>query len=143
MKLKIQNGEQRVVCDGCGYTVDTKEAYEKDFNVDDSKDSGYNQSAVDYCYKCHPKRMSFLQLIEWLARGNGFVCMQARNYTTHLEFSMERSVNINGRTFHDKQINDQIPYDEHKLVVRYFNDKKNKSYWNIPTYQMWKEDCKR
>lgn len=23
------------------------------------------------------------------------------------------------------------------------NDKKNKSYWNIPTYQMWKEDCKR
>ena len=143
MKLKIQNGEQRVVCDRCGYTVNTKEAYEKDFNVDDSQDSGYNQPAADYCYKCHPKRMSFLQLIEWLAKGNGFVCMQARDYTTHLEFSMGMRVTINGRPYPDKRIDDQIPYDEHNLIVRYFDNDKNKSYWNIPTYQMWKVDCKR
>lgn len=136
MKLKLKNGTSRTVCDECGVTANSKDEYEKGFNVYDSNSRG------DYCLKCHPRRMTFMQLIEWLAKGNGFVCMQGDEYKTHIDFRMGENVTINGKMYDGKRIDDQIPYDEYNLIVRYFDDSKNKEFWNIPTYEMWLNDCR-
>lgn len=119
------------VCDNCGErTTDPKT-----FNQADRADG-------DYCMKCHPRRMTPLQLVEWLAKGNGYVCRQGRAYTTHLDFDF--CTNRIG----DEEVPDlceQLPYDEHNFVVHYFDENNphhRKDYWLIPTKEMFLEDCR-
>lgn len=141
MHLKFKSNEKRIVCDGCGFAVNTEDAYKTHFNTDDTKYVA-NTTTEDYCLKCHPKRMTYMQLIEWLAKGNGYVCQQGRGYSTYVNFHMGRSiVTINEAQYYHK-IDDQLEYDEHELVVRYFDTSKNKSYWNIPTEAMFLRDCR-
>ena len=119
------------VCDNCG----EKTADPSTFNQAD-------RERGDYCMKCHPKRMTYMQLIEWLAKGNGFMCQQVLGYTTAPAFSLS-PVEINGRSYPGKS-DDQIPYNEHELVVRYFDGehpRHKKAYWLIPTEEMFLEDC--
>jgi hypothetical protein len=42
-------------------------------------------------------------------------------------------------------LREQLPYDEHNFVVRYFdedNPRHKKDYWLIPTEEMYLEDCR-
>lgn len=143
MRITYESREKQIVCDGCGFSVNTEDKYKKHFNTDDTKIADNAYIYKDYCLKCHPKRMSYMQLIEWLAKGNGYVCQQARGYSTYVNFHMGNSiVTINGAQYYHK-IDDQIEYDEHELVVRYFDSSKNKSYWNIPTEEMFLRDCRQ
>lgn len=83
--------------------------------------------------------MSYRQLIEWLAKGKGYLCQQGHDYTTAPVFSM-CPVKINNRCY-PGHFDDQIPYDEHELVVSEFED--GYSNWKIPTLEMYKRDCKK
>lgn len=109
------------ICDECGFT-----------SSDIDKFNDYLAGDVSYCLKCRPTRMTYRQLIEWLARGNGYLCQQALPYSTAPTFSMS-PVEINGRRY-DGRFDDQIPYNEHELVVSEFKD--GFSNWKIPT--IWK-----
>lgn len=109
------------ICDGCGSVVN---------EFHESEDNN------DYCFKCRPKRMSVIQLVEWLAKGNGFICIQGKSYQTYLNFT--------GRTmFGDVCLtwDDEIPYDEHNWVIHHFDETKNKNYWDIPTLEIYETDC--
>lgn len=117
----------KYVCDNCGFSDDNL-----------SRFNDYDCDKKHYCLKCHPLRMSFRQLIEWLAKGNGYLCQQAKDYTTAPTFSMSPVI-INGKRYEGK-FDNQIPYDEHELVVSEFKD--GFSNWKIPTYEMYKRDCK-
>lgn len=130
MQLKLENGSaKRYICDKCGFTDTTLAA----FNPSDSIDG------KDYCLKCHPIRMTYWQLLEWLARGNGFLCQQARDYCTAPTFRLSPSVTINDRNYAGKS-DDQIPYNEHELVVSRFTD--GFCNWEIPTLEMFNRDCR-
>ena len=142
MRIKYESREQRIVCDGCGFSVNTEDEYNKHFNTDDTTIANNSFTYKDYCLKCHPKRMTYLQLIEWLAKGNGYVCQQVRGYSTSVNFHMGNPIEINGAKYYHA-IDDQIEYDEHELVVRYFDTNKNVSYWNIPTEAMFLRDCRQ
>jgi len=132
MKIHYSNGN-KFVCDKCGY-VDSS-LYK--FNTADS------YGGKDYCLACHPQRMTYMQLIEWLAKGNGYVCLQVIGYRTHLEFDMAAPARIEGKEILGSLgIDSQIPYDEHNFVVRYFEKDKNRDYWNIPTEEMFYRDCR-
>lgn len=129
MKLKNKN---IWVCDECGKS--SKEY--ADFNDADQTPSS------DYCKECHPIRMTPLQLVEWLANGNGYACRQNKDYTTHLDFDFSTN-KLDG--FRVPDIKKQLPYDEHQFVVRYFdesNPRHQKAYWLIPTEEMFLEDCR-
>lgn len=131
MQLKLENGSaKRYICDKCGFT-DTTSAK---FNPSDSIDG------KDYCLQCHPMRMTYIQLLEWLAKGNGFLCQQAMSYCTSPTFRLS-PVSINGRNYPGNS-EDQIPYSEYELVVRCFDESKRSAYWEIPTLEMFKRDCR-
>lgn len=131
MQLKLENGSaKRYICDKCGFTDTTLVA----FNPSDSIDG------KDYCLKCHPIRMTYEQLIEWLAKGHGFLCQQAMDYCTAPTFRLS-PVCINGRQY-PGNYEDQIPYDEHELIVRCFDASKRSAYWEIPTLEMFNRDCR-
>lgn len=115
------------VCDNCGFSEDSQRFF------NDVKDDG-----AAYCIKCHPLRMSYRQLIEWLAKGNGILCQQGNDYTTAPSFSMSPVI-INDKRYPGK-FEDQIPYNEHELVVSPF--KSLFCDWKIPTLEMYKKDCK-
>lgn len=127
MRVNTKNGI-RIVCNDCGFVSQS----EQDFNIDDTKDG------KDFCRKCRPQRMSYMQLIEWLAKGNGFLCQQAMEYCVAPTFSLS-PVRINGRDYPGKS-DDQIPYNEHELVVSRFSD--GFCNWQVPTLEMYKRDCK-
>lgn len=119
------------VCDNCG----EKTTDPKTFNQAD-------RERGDYCMKCHPKRMTPLQLVEWLAKGFGYVCRQGKDYTTHLDFDFSNK-KLGGATIPDMR--EQLPYSEHNFVVRYFDEdhpRHKKEYWLIPTEEMFLEDCR-
>lgn len=122
--IKFKNGV-KYICDNCGFT-------------DDNLSKFNDCNTKHYCLNCHPLRMSYRQLIEWLAKGNGYLCQQGYNYTTAPVFSM-CPVIINDEHYAGK-FDDQIPYDEHELVVSEFKD--GFSNWKIPTFEMYKRDCK-
>ncbi|MBR4792655.1 MAG: hypothetical protein IK038_03215 [Bacteroidaceae bacterium] len=130
MKIHFSTGN-KFMCDKCGYIDSSLHK----FNTADS----YGDK--DYCLACHPQRMTYMQLIEWLAKGNGYVCLQVIGYRTHLEFDMAAPVRIEGKEILGS-IDSQIPYDEHNFVVRYFDKDKNRDYWNIPTEEMFYRDCR-
>ena len=130
MNMKLTDGSRTYICDGCGQVYKTTD----EFNPADSA------GGKDFCWKCHPKRMTYRQLIEWLARGNGFLCQQAIEYTTAPMFSLA-PVRINDRSYPGSS-DDQIPYDEHELVVSKFNDS-GICHWEIPTEAMFKADCRK
>ena len=135
MKIKFDDSNIKYICNGCGLTVPAGEAYTTLFNEADS--DRYNDK--DYCLKCRPKRMTYWQLLEWLAKGNGFICQQVIGYSTAPTFSLSPSVTINGRNYTGKS-DDQIPYDEHELVVSRFTD--GFCNWKIPTLEMFERDCR-
>lgn len=135
MKIKFDDSNIKYICNGCGLTVPAGEAYTTLFNEADS--DRYNDK--DYCLKCRPKRMTYMQLLEWLARGNGFLCQQARDYCTAPTFRLSPSVTINDRNYTGKS-DDQIPYNEHELVVSRFTD--GFCNWKIPTLEMFERDCR-
>lgn len=118
----------KFVCDICGFSDDNLSRF-NDYDCDTKQ---------HYCLKCHPLRMSFRQLIEWLAKGQGILCQQGKDYTTAPAFIMSPVI-INGKRYAGK-FDNQIPYDEHELVVSEFKD--GFSNWKIPTYEMYKQDCK-
>ena len=124
--VKFKTGT-KYVCNICGFSDDNLSRF-NDFDCD----------TKHYCLKCHPLRMTYRQLIEWLAKGNGILCQQSKDYTTAPSFSMS-PVAINGRRYEGK-FDDQIPYSEHELVVCEFKD--GFSDWKIPTLEMYKRDCK-
>lgn len=138
MKIKFDDSNIKYICNGCGLTVPAGDAYTTLFNVADS--DRYNDK--DFCLKCHPRRMTYRQLLEWLARGNGFLCQQAKDYSTAPTFSLSPSVTINGRNYTGKS-DDQIPYDKHELVVSRFNDGTLFCDWVIPTLEMFERDCRQ
>lgn len=142
MRIKFESREKRIVCDTCGFSVNTEDEYKKHFNTDDTKIADNAYIYKDYCLKCHPKRMTYMQLIEWLAKGNGYICQQVIGYSTSVTFNLRNPITINGRQY-PKGYDDQIEYDEHELVVRYFDTTKNVSYWNIPTEAMFLRDCRQ
>ena len=124
--IRIKTGV-KYICDNCGFSDDNL--------------SHFNDADCDtkhYCLKCHPHRMSYRQLIEWLAKGNGYLCQQGHNYTTAPAFRM-CPVIINEEHYAGR-FDDQIPYNEHELVVSEF--KYNFSNWKIPTLEMYQRDCK-
>lgn len=143
MYKKTEDGKVLRICDKCGfvdyddhaefntYTDRYKPESSTTFNLDDCNDD------KDYCLRCHPRRMSYRQLIEWLARGNGYLCQQAHYYTTAPVFKM-CPVIIND-VHYPGMFDDQIPYNEHELVVSAF--KNGYSNWKIPTLEMYEEDC--
>lgn len=135
MKIKFDDSNIKYICNGCGLTVPAGEAYTTLFNEADSD----RCSDKDYCLKCRPKRMTYMQLLEWLARGNGFLCQQARDYCTSPTFRLSPSVTINDRNYAGKS-DDQIPYNEHELVVSRFTD--GFCNWKIPTLEMFERDCR-
>lgn len=59
MNVKLTDGSRTYICDGCGQVYKTTD----EFNPADSA------GGKDFCWKCHPKRMTYMQLIERLARG--------------------------------------------------------------------------
>lgn len=118
----------KFVCDICGFSDDNLSRF-NDYDCDTKQ---------HYCLKCHTLRMSYRQLIEWLAKGNGILCQQGHYYTTAPTFKM-CPVIINEEHYAGR-FDDQIPYDEHELVVSEFKD--GFSNWKIPTYEMYKRDCK-
>ena len=125
--MKFKNGV-KWICNECGFTSE-----------DINKFNDYPSNDTIYCYKCRPGRMTYRQLVEWLARGNGYLCQQGLPYSTAPTFDITR-VNINGRHYPGK-FDDQIPYDEHELCVSSFKD--GFSNWEIPTLKMYKRDCGR
>ena len=125
--IKYEKGV-KYICNKCGFTSE---------NLDDFNDFPNNEKI--YCKKCHPKRMTYRQLIEWLARGNGYLGQQAKPYSTAPTFNMV-PVQINGEKY-PGNFDDQIPYDEHELVVSEFKD--GISNWKIPTASMYNRDCKK
>lgn len=128
MKIKYKNGV-KYSCNICGEVYGNEDK----FNKMDSVNGDH------YCLKCHPLRMSYRQLIEWLAKGNGYLCQQGHYYTTAPVFSM-CPVIINDEHYPGR-FDDQIPYDEHELVVSEFKD--GYSNWKIPTLKMYETDCKK
>lgn len=131
MQLKFKNSSAvRYVCDGCGFTATTLDEFNKDDIAPDEH----------YCLKCHPRRMTYIQLLEWLAKGHGFLCQQARDYCTAPTFNLS-PVRINDRQYPGTS-EDQIPYSEHELVVRCFDESKRTAYWEIPTLEMFNRDCR-
>lgn len=131
MYLKFENGSApKYVCDKCGFT---------DTNLDKFNPSD-SINGKDYCLKCHPIRMTYIQLIEWLAKGNGFICQQGMGYSSAVTFYLS-PLRINGRSYPGRS-EDQIPYSEDELIVRYFEEEKNELYWNIPTLEMFNRDCR-
>lgn len=127
MSMVQFNTGRKYICDNCGFSYDDLSR----FNVADC-------GTKHYCLNCHPHRMSYRQLIEWLAKGNGYLCQQGHNYTTAPAFSM-CPVIINEEHYAGS-FDDQIPYNEHELVVSEFKD--GISNWKIPTLEMYERDCK-
>ena len=125
-RIKFKNGV-KWICNECGFTSN---------NLDKFND--YPNEDTIYCLKCRPIRMTYRQLIEWLAKGNGYLCQQGHNYTTAPAFSMVPVI-INDEHYPGK-FDDQIPYDEHELVVSRFES--GFSNWEIPTLEMYNRDCK-
>lgn len=125
-RIIYQNGV-KWICNKCGFTSE-----------DIDKFNDYPNNDTIYCLKCRPMRMSYRQLIEWLARGNGYLCQQGEDYSTAPTFSMV-DVRINGKHYPGK-FDDQIPYNEHELVVSEFKD--GFSNWKIPTLEMYRRDCR-
>lgn len=136
MELTSKLGKVQWMCDECGAIYDDRIGF---FNIDDTL------GKKDFCLKCHPMRMSPIQLVEWLAKGNGYVCIQGKYYTTNLEFDLSScNCRLNGHET-NRGYDHQIKYDEHNLVVRYFNANHplhKKSYWLIPTEKMFMKDCR-
>lgn len=129
MRMKLKDGSMTYICDGCGQAYKTTD----EFNPADSA------GGKDFCWKCHPKRMTYMQLLEWLAKGHGFICQQAIGYTSAPMFSLV-PVRINDRSYPGKS-DDQIPYNEHELVVSKFTD--GFCNWKIPTFEMFEQDCRK
>lgn len=139
MEIKCDNSKIKYVCNGCGLIVPMGDEYKTFFNEADS-DRG---SDKDYCLKCRPKRMTYMQLLEWLACGKGFLYQQGKDYCTAPTFSLVPTVSINGRKYVGKP-NDQIPYDTYELTVARFPDdfKDDFCHWKIPTLEMFEQDCR-
>lgn len=137
MKMTFKDAPTKYICDKCGLTVPSGDAYKTLFNEADS-DRSANK---DYCLNCRPRRMTYWQLLEWLARGNGFLCQQAKDYSTAPTFSLSPFVSINGRQY-DGVADDQIPYNDHELVVSKFNDGNHLCDWQVPTLEMFERDCR-
>lgn len=139
MTIANVRGKPHYVCNGCGKSSDDP----ADFNMDDEKGDSH------FCWDCHPRRMTPLQLVEWLAKGNGYVCIQAEDYQTALSFDFHGPGYLmsngcrNGHAMNGMR--NQIPYDEHNFVVRYFDEDhpmhKKYGYWLIPTEKMYITDC--
>ena len=125
--IKYEKGV-KYICNKCGFTSESLDNF-----------NNFPNNEKIYCNNCHPKRMTYRQLIEWLARGNGYLCQQAKPYSTAPTFNMV-PVEINGVKY-PGNFDDQIPYNEHELVVSEFKD--GFSNWKIPTAAMYKRDCKK
>ena len=125
-RIKLKNGV-KWICNECGFTSKSLDKF-----------NDYPNENTIYCLKCRPIRMTYRQLIEWLAKGNGYLCQQAKPYTIAPTFTM-LPVIINEEHYPGK-FDDQIPYNEHELVVSRFES--GFSNWEIPTLEMYNRDCK-
>lgn len=125
-RIKFKNGV-KWICNECGFTSESLDKF-----------NDYPNENTIYCLKCRPIRMTYRQLIEWLAKGNGILCQQGHYYTTAPTFKM-CPVIINEEHYVG-DFDDQIPYSEHELAVTEFKDEFTN--WKIPTLEMYNRDCK-